>query len=123
MIPLPPRSPRTDTLLPYTTRFRSIDAWGSQSILAPYASTAADRAAYMHPPERISLRNLQAGIEVSWATPHDAGTRRYVIYRSTLKRDDLEKVATVSPATHRSEERRVGKECVSTCRSRWAPYH
>src|SRR3546814_6929713 len=23
---------------------------------------------------------------------------------------------------HRSEERRVGKECVSTCRSRWSPY-
>src|SRR3546814_11756687 len=27
----------------------------------------------------------------------------------------------VQPA--RSEERRVGKECVSTCRSRWSPYH
>src|SRR3546814_19208413 len=25
--------------------------------------------------------------------------------------------------TSRSEERRVGKECVSTCRSRWSPYH
>src|SRR3546814_2556529 len=25
--------------------------------------------------------------------------------------------------TGRSEERRVGKECVSTCRSRWSPYH
>src|SRR3546814_16642808 len=24
---------------------------------------------------------------------------------------------------HRSEERRVGNECVSTCRSRWSPYH
>src|SRR3546814_15163194 len=24
---------------------------------------------------------------------------------------------------HRSEERRVGKECVSTCISRWSPYH
>src|SRR3546814_20730595 len=28
-----------------------------------------------------------------------------------------------SPARPRSEERRVGKECVSTCRSRWSPYH
>src|SRR3546814_5617013 len=27
------------------------------------------------------------------------------------------------PAQARSEERRVGKECVSTCRSRWSPYH
>src|SRR3546814_19168431 len=26
-------------------------------------------------------------------------------------------------AWFRSEERRVGKECVSTCRSRWSPYH
>src|SRR3546814_3366470 len=26
-------------------------------------------------------------------------------------------------AGRRSEERRVGKECVSTCRSRWSPYH
>src|SRR3546814_20869295 len=28
-----------------------------------------------------------------------------------------------SRPTSRSEERRVGKECVSTCRSRWSPYH
>src|SRR3546814_12404925 len=27
------------------------------------------------------------------------------------------------PQKVRSEERRVGKECVSTCRSRWSPYH
>src|SRR3546814_12142089 len=28
-----------------------------------------------------------------------------------------------TPQYVRSEERRVGKECVSTCRSRWSPYH
>src|SRR3546814_6404098 len=28
-----------------------------------------------------------------------------------------------APEALRSEERRVGKECVSTCRSRWSPYH
>jgi hypothetical protein len=27
------------------------------------------------------------------------------------------------PATGRSEERRVGKECWKQCRSRWSPYH
>src|SRR3546814_10275112 len=32
-----------------------------------------------------------------------------------------EQVRTAQP--DRSEERRVGKECVSTCRSRWSPYH
>src|SRR3546814_2512554 len=32
--------------------------------------------------------------------------------------------ASLRPADkRRSEERRVGKECVSTCRSRWSPYH
>src|SRR3546814_15790238 len=29
----------------------------------------------------------------------------------------------IPPAGPRSEERRVGKECVSTCRYRWSPYH
>src|SRR3546814_3891829 len=29
----------------------------------------------------------------------------------------------LGPVEGRSEERRVGKECVSTCRSRWSPYH
>src|SRR3546814_5479374 len=32
-------------------------------------------------------------------------------------------LSTTSPRPRRSEERRVGKECVSTCRSRWSPYH
>src|SRR3546814_9678932 len=27
------------------------------------------------------------------------------------------------PDRQRSDERRVGKECVTTCRSRWSPYH
>src|SRR3546814_12663458 len=31
--------------------------------------------------------------------------------------------ATAAQSTYRSEERRVGKECVSTCRSRWSPEH
>src|SRR3546814_7672493 len=35
--------------------------------------------------------------------------------------DDRVQVAQIVQS--RSEERRVGKECVSTCRSRWSPYH
>src|SRR3546814_21000464 len=31
--------------------------------------------------------------------------------------------ADLAVGVSRSEERRVGKECVSTCRSRWSPYH
>src|SRR3546814_11839346 len=35
----------------------------------------------------------------------------------------LIKASAEVDVTDRSEERRVGNECVSTCRSRWAPYH
>ena len=33
------------------------------------------------------------------------------------------KGVTIVLASGRSEERRVGKECASMCRSRWSPYH
>src|SRR3546814_11999193 len=36
---------------------------------------------------------------------------------------DISSETQTSDCTNRSEERRVGKECVSTCRSRWSPYH
>src|SRR3546814_13682470 len=35
----------------------------------------------------------------------------------------VERPAVRKTIEGRSEERRVGKECVSTCRSRWSPYH
>ena len=35
----------------------------------------------------------------------------------------IQRYAIVDEAPGRSEERRVGKECQSTCRSRWSPYH
>src|SRR3546814_20473280 len=40
----------------------------------------------------------------------------------SIGRRDAEKQG-YPPSRERSEERRVGKECVSTCRSRWSPYH
>src|SRR3546814_15648189 len=39
------------------------------------------------------------------------------------ERSLLEAIASSLTELFRSEERRVGKECVSTCRSRWSPYH
>src|SRR3546814_2007633 len=40
------------------------------------------------------------------------------------QRDQLREFAPrTTKRSGRSEERRVGKECVSTCRSRWSPYH
>src|SRR3546814_13589321 len=57
--------------------------------------------------------------------PHDKRAERAHL---AVEQADGVAVAVVAAkavrADHfRSEERRVGKECVSTCRSRWAPYH
>src|SRR3546814_13281738 len=45
-------------------------------------------------------------------------------YRDILSDQEIIAVLTyIKSSWPRSEERRVGKECVSTCRSRWSPYH
>src|SRR3546814_7062189 len=46
--------------------------------------------------------------------------RIYYTWRELNGSRNVEETLT---AEWRSEERRVGKECVSTCRSRWSPYH
>src|SRR3546814_2040595 len=38
-------------------------------------------------------------------------------------KNQFTQVRSVAELDNRSEERRVGKECVSPCRSRWSPYH
>src|SRR3546814_9317956 len=47
----------------------------------------------------------------------DRGPGRIIARKAALRRD-----AGQFGQPDRSEERRVGKECVSTCRSRWSPY-
>src|SRR3546814_3851301 len=47
-------------------------------------------------------------------------------HQAAIGLDDIEEHVEVNRTSWiftRSEERRVGKECVSTCRSRWSPYH
>src|SRR3546814_1373018 len=56
----------------------------------------------------IGVQGLEHETGCQEAIAEDDGTFRDV------RKDDL---------LDRSEERRVGKECVSTCRSRWSPYH
>src|SRR3546814_5265305 len=43
--------------------------------------------------------------------------------RGKLRRQHSGHAGLAGKDHRRSEERRVGKECVSTCRSRWSPYH
>src|SRR3546814_7562244 len=61
------------------------------------------------------------------ATAPDAPLEKATIERRAVGPNDIlidVKFAGICHSDiHRSEERRVGKECVSTCRSRWSPYH
>src|SRR3546814_11642262 len=52
-------------------------------------------------------------------TPQDKLTKQVELAKQAYEAA----VANLQELTERSEERRVGKECVSTCRSRWSPYH
>src|SRR3546814_17656508 len=102
----PPRSTRTDTLFPYTTLFRSM-ALGEPAL----AAVQFDRATHSdakdpRPYNALGILRDQAG------EPEAA----QAFYRSALERDP-----TNLSVRNRSEERRVGKEWVSTCRSRWSP--
>src|SRR3546814_17885957 len=57
------------------------------------------------------------------ATPTGSRYRTAASSASTRRASPSGTRTTASPAPDRSEERRVGKECVSTCRYRWAPDH
>src|SRR3546814_9660508 len=58
-----------------------------------------------------------AGIPIGFIV--DRGNRKWLIVCGLTAWSLL----TISAGCARSEERRVGKEGVSTCRSRWSPYH
>src|SRR3546814_13207213 len=49
--------------------------------------------------------------------------KRYENIAETIGNAAAQYAADVRNRHFRSEERRVGKACVSTCRSRWSPYH
>ena len=46
---------------------------------------------------------------------------KYTYFASKAKKEGFEQIAAIFE--ERSEERRVGKECLRLCRSRWSPYH
>src|SRR3546814_14473365 len=108
MIRRPPRSTRTDTLFPYTTLFRSTFARINEIAGDPIrAGEAWAEAAYLNGrPERalVQLNNLKKRSDLDY----------YARARIEAR------IAAVTPAVLRPEERRVGNECVRTCRSRWS---
>src|SRR3546814_14803514 len=63
-----------------------------------------------------------------WAMGRNLGIRRDIFHRldrrmDYIQRHDPQPVSLIGWSLGGSAERRVGKECVSTCRSRWSPYH
>src|SRR3546814_17669404 len=115
MIRRPTRSTLHATFFPYTTLFRSqrqASATGRTLRLAYRAKGGARREVTISDRSIATLvRRLQDLPGQNLFQYEDAGEVR------TVGSDDVN--AYIRDA--RSEERRVGKECVSTCRSRWSP--
>src|SRR3546814_14238150 len=111
MIRRPPRSTRTDTLFPYTTLFRSCD---SASILRT--------APFVPPGEALGDALFKAAIDGAVEVRGRHAVGPVIIARKAVGRIMVVAVArAITQIFHqlRSDERRVGKECVSTFRSRW----
>src|SRR3546814_19405113 len=112
MIRRPPRSTRTDTLFPYTTLFRS-----TRRGFGP------DAEHIFHPPRRHG-EGRPGQIRKARTPDYPAHRNRHAERSDALSRQGLlPRPPSALRAFARSEERRVGKECVSTGRSRWSTYH
>src|SRR3546814_5713987 len=66
---------------------------------------------------------LQCRREALAGTPRTPGLAEGMERRQLRDADEAGCDAVILEREQRSEERRVGNECVSTCRSRWSPYH
>src|SRR3546814_18279062 len=110
MIRRPPRSTRTDTLFPYTTLFRSKDSFTDDGWLRTGDVAVVEDGGYIRIVDRLKDMLAVGGFKV---------------YPSVIEKHLYEHPAVKEAIGLgvRSEERRVGTECVSTCRSRGSPYH
>src|SRR3546814_13280323 len=146
-----PRSTRTDTLLPYPTLFRSQRrlALYARVRLEPMRGDGWSRLGIRpYPREHEERIRLASGREVVLRPIRPEDAPGYIAFISRLNPQDVRlrffgmvrelplsqlarltqidydrEMAFIAMAPARSDERRVGKECVSTCRSRWSPYH
>src|SRR3546814_4957409 len=66
----------------------------------------------------FGLCALQPPFDIEFAHERDVAARIYSGQEKGHRRIGIKRCRG-----KRSEKRRVGKECVSTCRSRWSPYH
>src|SRR3546814_13018130 len=127
MIRRPPRSTLTDTLFPYTTLFRSnlahLDA-GTVKVqgIAQALLDGTLVLAFFHVDEVD--HDQAAKVAQTQLAGHFVGGFKVGAHGGFFDVGTAGRSRRVHVDGHqRSEERRVGKECVSTCRSRWSPYH
>src|SRR3546814_17383436 len=118
MIRRPPRSTRTDTLFPYPTLFRSmLDYRGEDDPLKTkirqVIAAEGDRITDLH------VWQLGPGHHAVIVAVVTKARREPAVYRDRLL--EVVGISHVTVEVNRSEERRVGKECVGTCRFRWSP--
>src|SRR3546814_14079165 len=122
MVRRPPSATRTDTLFPYTTLFPSLPVITHFIDGRPRASSRP----------LFENRDPTTGMVTSLVHEADAAAvdeavsaaRRalhgpWAGFTDAQRADAMRRIAE---GVRRSEERRVGKECVSTCRFRWSPY-
>src|SRR3546814_15303705 len=115
MIRRPPRSTRTDTLFPYTTLVRSE---GAREVVLRVAEAGAEFGDAVEAKDVAARRQRGKAVELGL----DGG----VAGMGVVGHGDS---AFESPSpsggdgSESSEERSVGQECVSTCRSRGSPDH
>lgn len=81
----------------YEYAVSSIDTWGNQSILSPFAKVSMDVDEFLKPPSSISLRNVRDGIEISWSKPYQSQNRQYIIYRSPANQERFVKISSTDP--------------------------
>src|SRR3546814_15251996 len=116
----PPRSTRTDTLFPYTALFRSSTPDPDDTLVHMWRADAKMLVVHVRDTRAQDLR-YDVGIYTNGEQPLSMTTVDQLVDGLRLS------VQPIPSATFtimkRSEERRVGKECVSTCRSRWPTYH
>src|SRR3546814_10958289 len=119
MIRRPPRSTRTDTLFPYTTLFRSLRVVSlrKQVGYCEHGLVRGELLRAMRLPELAKLLG-QDGRLFEGRLPGRPRRTTALFAHTVIDRRDFPSCILLT----RSEERRVGKACVSTCRSRWPPY-
>src|SRR3546814_20772681 len=133
MIRPPPRTTRTDTLLPYTTLFRSSHDRG----LEARAGLRLDRPDALRRDAGVRRARLSHDLRADRHAFDPGRTRgqRRIVVAAPRRRDPAAAAfghsADPRPArraahalpSDSSEERRVGREWLRTCRSRWSPTH